>query len=128
MFEKMDQNDLEDYAEQIISGSEISDENLREMLQISDPSEIEKLHYVARHIRDNFFGNKVFMYSFVYFSTHCKNNCAFCYYNRENDIERYRLTLEDIKKICQVLKTEEIHMVDLTMGEDPYFHNNPDVW
>ncbi|MCD4800962.1 MAG: radical SAM protein, partial [Methanococcoides sp.] len=126
MFEKMDQNDLEDYAEQLISGSEISDENLREMLQISDPDEMEKLHYVARHIRDNFFGNKVFMYSFVYFSTHCKNNCAFCYYNRENDIERYRLTLEDIKKICQVLKTEEIHMVDLTMGEDPYFHNNPE--
>ncbi len=122
----MDQNDLEDYAEQLISGSEISDENLREMLQISDPDEMEKLHYVARHIRDNFFGNKVFMYSFVYFSTHCKNNCAFCYYNRENDIERYRLTLEDIKKICQVLKTEEIHMVDLTMGEDPYFHNNPE--
>ncbi|ABE52959.1 methylornithine synthase PylB [Methanococcoides burtonii] len=126
MFEKMDQNDLEDYAEQIITGSEVSDENIRAMLQISDPDDMEKLHYVARHIRDNFFGNKVFMYSFVYFSTHCKNNCAFCYYNRENDIERYRLTLEDIKKICQVLKTEEIHMVDLTMGEDPYFHNNPE--
>ena len=126
MFDKMDQNGLEDYAEQIISGSEISDENIRAMLQISDPDEIDKLHYVARHIRDNFFGNKVFMYSFVYFSTHCKNNCAFCYYNRENDIDRYRLTLEDIKKICQVLKAEEIHMVDLTMGEDPYFHNNPE--
>lgn len=126
MFEKMDQRDLENYAEQIIAGSEVSDEKLREMLQISDPDEMEKLHYVARHIRDNFFGNKVFMYSFVYFSTHCKNNCAFCYYNRENEIDRYRLTLEDIKKICQVLKTEEIHMVDLTMGEDPFFHNEPE--
>jgi methylornithine synthase len=122
----MDQNDLDDYAEQIIAGSEVSDENIRAMLQISDPDEMEKLHYVARQIRDNFFGNKVFMYSFVYFSTHCKNNCAFCYYNRENEIDRYRLTLEDIKKICQVLKTEEIHMVDLTMGEDPFFHNKPE--
>lgn len=122
----MDQNDLDDYAEQIIAGSEVSDENIRAMLQISDPDEMEKLHYVARQIRDNFFGNKVFMYSFVYFSTHCKNNCAFCYYNRENEIDRYRLTLEDIKMICQILKTEEIHMVDLTMGEDPFFHNKPE--
>jgi methylornithine synthase len=91
----------------------------------NDSMELEKLHYVARKVRDHYFGNKVFLYSFVYFSTHCKNRCAFCYYNTMNKINRYRLELEDIRNICKQLKGEQIHMVDLTMGEDPYFHEEP---
>ncbi|WP_440952812.1 methylornithine synthase PylB [Methanococcoides sp. FTZ1] len=126
MFENMDNKDLENYAEKIIAGSQLSDDDIRSLLETGSPDEIEKLHYVARHIRDHFFGNKVFMYSFVYFSTHCKNKCAFCYYRNSNEIERYRLDPEDIRKICQVIKTEGVHMVDLTMGEDPHFHNKPE--
>nr|WP_135611234.1 methylornithine synthase PylB [Methanococcoides sp. AM1] len=122
----MDNEDLDNYAEQIIDGSQLSDDDIRRLLETESPGEIEKLHYVARHIRDHFFGNKVFMYSFVYFSTYCKNKCTFCYYRNANDIERYRLSTEDIRKICQVIKTEDVHMVDLTMGEDPYFHNKPE--
>ncbi|SES78166.1 pyrrolysine biosynthesis protein PylB [Methanococcoides vulcani] len=126
MFKNMDNEDLDNYAEQIIDGSQLSDDDIRSLLETESPDEIEKLHYVARHIRDNFFGNKVFMYSFVYFSTYCKNKCTFCYYNNANKIDRYRLSVEDIRKICQVIKTENVHMVDLTMGEDPYFHNKPE--
>jgi methylornithine synthase len=125
MFANMDNNELEKYAQNIIDGMQLSDDDLREMLLINDSMELEKLHYVARKVRDHYFGNKVFLYSFVYFSTHCKNRCAFCYYNTMNKINRYRLELEDIRNICKQLKGEQIHMVDLTMGEDPYFHEEP---
>lgn len=122
----MDNRDLDSYADQIISGSQLSDDDIRSLLETNSPDTIEKLHYVARRIRDHFFGNKVFMYSFVYFSTYCRNKCAFCYYRNNNKIDRYRLSNEDIRKICQVIKTEDVHMVDLTMGEDPYFHDKPE--
>jgi len=125
MFTNMDNNELDKYAQNIIDGMQLSDDDLRKMLLINDSMELEKLHYVARKVRDHYFGNKVFLYSFVYFSTHCKNRCAFCYYNTMNKINRYRLELEDIRNICKQLKGEQIHMVDLTMGEDPYFHENP---
>lgn len=125
MFTNMDNNELDKYAQNIIDGMQLSDDDLREMLLINDSVELEKLHYVARKVRDHYFGNKVFLYSFVYFSTHCKNRCAFCYYNTMNKINRYRLELEDIRNICKQLKGEQIHMVDLTMGEDPYFHEEP---
>ncbi|AKB84337.1 methylornithine synthase PylB [Methanococcoides methylutens] len=126
MFENMDNKDLDSYADQIIAGSQLSDDDIRSLLETESPEIIDKLHYVARRIRDHFFGNKVFMYSFVYFSTYCKNKCAFCYYRNSNDIERYRLSNEDIRQICKVIKTEDVHMVDLTMGEDPYFHDKPE--
>jgi methylornithine synthase len=126
MFANMDKYDLDTYAQKIINGMQLSEDDLRKMLSIEDSRELEKLHYVARKIRDHYFGNKVFLYSFVYFSTYCKNRCAFCYYNTLNKIHRYRLGLADIRNICRRLKGEQIHMVDLTMGEDPYFHENPD--
>lgn len=125
MFTNMDKNDLDAYAQRIINGMQLSEDNLREILLIADSTELEKLHYVARKVRDHYFGNKVFLYSFVYFSTYCKNRCAFCYYNTMNKINRYRLGFEDIRNVCRKLKGEQIHMVDLTMGEDPYFHENP---
>jgi methylornithine synthase len=118
--------ELENFAEGILNGLKLSDDNLRELVSINEKEELEKLYYVSRKIRDHFFGNKVFLYSFVYFSTYCKNKCAFCYYRKPNDIGRYRLGVQEVRSICQVLKGESIHMVDLTMGEDPYFHDRPD--
>lgn len=126
MITNIDYQDLDTIADDIIKGRKLTDENLRELLSLTDEEDIQKLQYTARKIRDHFFGNRVFLYSFVYFSTYCKNNCAFCYYNRCNDIQRYRLDLNEIRSIAREIKNENIHMVDLTMGEDPYFHNKPE--
>ena len=122
----MTQNDLDNFAEGILNGLKLSDDELRELVSINEKEELEKLFYISRRVRDHFFGNKVFLYSFVYFSTYCKNRCAFCYYRESNDIERYRLDIQEVRNICRALKGEDIHMVDLTMGEDPYFHDRPD--
>lgn len=122
----MNYHDLDGFASEIENGLKLSDDEIRGLLSIEDEGELEKLFYVSRAIRDHFFGNKVFLYSFVYFSTYCKNECAFCYYRRSNEIERYRLTMDDILKLCTTLKGEGVHMVDLCMGEDPHFHDNPE--
>lgn len=126
MIKNIDYHGLDILAQDIINGLQLTDADLRELLCLREEEELQKLHYLARKVRDHFFGNKVFLYSFVYFSTHCKNNCSFCYYNRCNDIQRYRLGIDEIRNICRALKNESIHMLDLTMGEDPYFHNEPE--
>ncbi|MDO9516733.1 MAG: methylornithine synthase PylB [Methanosarcinaceae archaeon] len=117
---------LDNFVENIVNGLKLSDDDLRDFISISEKEELEELFYVSRKVRDHFFGNKVFLYSFVYFSTYCKNSCAFCYYRESNDIERYRLDIREVRNICRSLKGEHIHMVDLTMGEDPYFHEKPE--
>jgi methylornithine synthase len=126
MLQDMTHTELDKLAEEIINGRKLSDDDLRKLLSIHKNDELEKLYSVSRKIRDHFFGNRVFLYSFVYFSTYCKNKCTFCYYRQSNNIERYRLDTEDIRKICKDLKNESIHMIDLTMGEDPYFHEKPE--
>jgi methylornithine synthase len=119
-------DELDRFGEKIIEGFQLSDDDLRTLLSLESEEDLEKLYYAARKVRDHYFGNRVFLNCFIYFSTHCKNQCAFCYYNCKNEINRYRLTKEEIKEICTVLKGAGFHMIDLTMGEDPYYHEEPD--
>ena len=66
----------------------------------------------------------MFTYGFVYFSTFCRNNCSFCYYRRENHIERYRKPVEEIVSLSGDLQDSGVNLVDLTMGEDQTMHMN----
>ena len=126
MIQKMAINLFDRLGEKIIEGYQLSDDDLRTLLSIESEEDLEKLYSAARVVRDYYFGNKVFLNCFIYFSTYCKNQCSFCYYNCRNEINRYRLTREEIKETCKALKGAGFHMVDLTMGEDPYYYEDPD--
>lgn len=82
----------------------------------------------AREMRRRHFGNRVFLYGFVYFSTYCRNDCGFCYYGRSNDAPpRYRKSIEETVEIARHLADSGVHLIDLTMGEDPLFLSDPEL-
>ncbi|MDR3205783.1 MAG: methylornithine synthase PylB [Candidatus Methanoplasma sp.] len=85
----------------------------------SKGAEAERVMEAARGVRDRMFGNKTFIYGFVYFSTYCRNDCAFCYYRRTNSLRRYRKSEDEIVMLSASLRDAGINLVDLTMGEDP---------
>ncbi|MGB9133172.1 MAG: methylornithine synthase PylB [Methanosarcina sp.] len=126
MIQKMALDELDSFGEKIIEGFQLSDDDLRALLSLESEEDLEKLYYAAQKVRNHYFGNRVFLNCFIYFSTHCKNQCAFCYYNCKNEINRYRLTREEIHETCKALKGAGFHMIDLTMGEDPYYYEDPD--
>jgi methylornithine synthase len=95
------------------------------LLDLQEESEIENLFDTARRLRQNYFGNKVFLYGFIYFSTFCRNNCTFCLYRRSNSSgKRYRKSREEILDTGLQLAESGVHLLDLTMGEDPHFFSN----
>lgn len=98
-------------------------EQLLELLQTEDECRIEELFAEAREAREKYFGKKIFMSGFVYFTTWCRNDCAFCYYRISNDIDRYRKTPEEVLKLSKQLADSGVHMIDLTMGEDFYHYS-----
>ena len=70
------------------------------------------------------FGNQVFLYGFIYFSTHCRKMCSFCLYRKTNTkAPRYRKDPEEVAEMAQRLQNSGVHLVDLTMGEDPLIHD-----
>ncbi|MDR1955115.1 MAG: methylornithine synthase PylB [Candidatus Methanoplasma sp.] len=96
----------------------ISKEDIAELLSVKG-EDVSLLFSAASSVRDRVFGKKVFIYGFVYFSTYCRNNCAFCYYRRTNHLPRYRKTEDEVLALSASLKDAGINLVDLTMGEDP---------
>jgi len=98
----------------------LSRSDMQWILALCEPDAIQALFKAARRLRESYFGNRVFLYGFVYFSTYCGNNCNFCLYRKNNSAAtRYRKPPVQIIESCQCLSEAGIHLIDLTMGEDP---------
>ena len=106
-------------AEEDLSKSEIAF-----LLNLEDNDQIEALFREARDMRRKYFGNKIFMYGFIYASTYCRNDCNFCLFRRSNSqTRRYRKTKQEIVTAALRLADSGVHLIDLTMGEDPAIFN-----
>jgi methylornithine synthase len=97
-------------------------DEIEKLLSINDPDSMSALLETAYDVKRKIFGDRVFTYGFVYFSTFCRNDCSFCYYRRSNDIERYRKSSEEIVMLSCDLQDNGVNLVDLTMGEDRTMH------
>lgn len=103
----------------------LSRQEVKSLLQSSSGEESESLFQTARKLRQRYFGNKLFLYGFVYQSTCCRNNCNFCYYRRDNDKPfRYNKTRAQVLEISLELAESGAHLIDLTMGESELMHQN----
>lgn len=81
------------------------------------------LFQVASKIRERHFSKKIFLYGFIYFSTYCRNMCNFCFYRKPNmKPPRYRKSLSGILESIAELEKSGVHLIDLTMGEDPLIY------
>jgi pyrrolysine biosynthesis radical SAM protein len=94
------------------------------LLNSKTENELNAISQVARKLRTKYFGHKIFFYGFVYFSTFCRNDCTFCLYRKSNKSHpRYRKKYSEILSAARRLIDSGVHLLDLTMGEDPLYHN-----
>jgi methylornithine synthase len=113
---------LESILRRAVAGQDLAWDDLAYLLNLSDADSLEQLFAAAREVRQRHFGTGVFLYGFVYYSTYCQNDCSFCNFRRTNrDMERYRKSLEEIIETAVGLAQSGVHLIDLTMGEDPFF-------
>lgn len=98
---------------------------IRFLLDLRDEGDLDRLFRTAREMRYRNFGEAIFLYGFVYFSTWCQNDCIFCRYRKSNPLaKRYRKDTREIIEIACRLAESGVHLIDLTMGEDSFFSRN----
>ena len=106
------------------SEENLSQSEIASLLNLDDDDQIGTLFQQARDMRRKYFGNKIFMYGFIYASTYCRNDCTFCLFRRSNSqTRRYRKTKQEIVTAAMRLADSGVHLIDLTMGEDPAIFN-----
>ncbi|MDO4541953.1 MAG: methylornithine synthase PylB [Bacillota bacterium] len=109
--------------EKALTKEVLNKEEVMELLSLTAPEDTEALFKAAREARAKYFGNGIFLYGFVYFSTYCRNNCNFCFFRSGNkDTIRYRKEEDEVREIAKGLAESGVLLIDLTMGEDPEYH------
>jgi methylornithine synthase len=104
------------------AGEPLAKGEIVRLLSNDQEEESEALFAAARKVRAQHTGNRAFLYGFVYLSTYCRNDCHFCFYRRSNQSSlRYRKSHDQIVEAARMLAESGVHLIDLTMGEDPVF-------
>jgi methylornithine synthase len=116
---------VESILERAEAGCSLSQTEVIRLLSVVGREESNALFAAARRVRGRHSGDRVFLYGFVYLSTYCRNDCHFCFYRASNTTpRRYRKNREQIVGAAKMLAESGVHLIDLTMGEDPeYFHD-----
>ena len=106
-------------------GEVLSKKDITFLLSLEDNEQTERLFQAACHLRRKHFGNEIFLYGFIYASTYCRNDCRFCFFRRSNpQSRRYRKATPEIVATARRLADSGVHLIDLTMGEDPALFNH----
>lgn len=102
---------------------ELTKPEILHLMITKDILDIYAIFSTAQKIREKNFGNTVYPSGFIYISTYCKNSCRFCYYRKSNvNCPRYRKTPEEILEYARQLEKSGVHLIDLTLGEDPFYY------
>lgn len=113
---------LDIILQKALNKERITKEDIHYILQLRNKDHIDALFKTARKLRSIHFNNAVFLYGFLYINTYCRNNCNFCFYRASNlQSIRYRKEEKHVVEAAVSLAKSGVHLIDLTMGEDPEF-------
>ena len=119
---KMINSRLDTILQNALNSPKLRSDEIRYLLELRQDMAVSRLFKTARQIRHRHFGNKIFLYGFLYFSTFCRNGCRFCQFRKANtNLRRYRKTDSEIIEAARRMADSGVHLIDLTMGEDPEF-------
>lgn len=77
---------------------------------------------LAKRIREEHFGNQIYVRGLIEFTNYCKNDCYYCGIRRSNpNAERYRLTMEQILECTHTGYELGFRTFVLQGGEDGYY-------
>ena len=92
------------------------------ILQERTEEDEELARSLAKECTEKHYGNGVYTRGLIELTNYCKNNCYYCGIQRENrEVERYRLSKEEILSCCADGYHLGFRTFVLQGGEDPYF-------
>jgi biotin synthase len=96
-----------------------------ELAALIDTDDTEPLFARARKLREENYGKDVYTRGLIEFTNYCKNNCYYCGIRADNrNVERYRLSREDILSCADVGYELGFRTFVLQGGEDMYYSDD----
>ncbi len=88
------------------------------LLHCQDPALLEEMFHAAREVKESIYGNRLVLFSPLYISNLCQNDCQYCAFRAQNkNIERRALTQEEIAEEVRHLVQTGHKRILLVAGE-----------
>lgn len=114
---------LKTLIDKLATEQDLTDDEFLTLLS-ADESIDEYLFQKAVAVRYEHYGNDIYIRGLIEFTNYCKNNCYYCGIRRSNkNIERYRLTKEEILLCAKNGHSLGFRTFVLQGGEDAYFND-----
>ena len=112
-------------AEKLIQNGTLTKEEYVELLHTITVEEKEMLKRRAVCLREEYYGNNIYIRGLIEFTNYCKNNCYYCGIRAENkNVSRYRLSKEEILSCCEHGYQLGFRTFVLQGGEDTYYNDD----
>jgi 2-iminoacetate synthase len=85
---------------------------------------LEPLSHRSQQLTRQRFGKTIRLFAPLYLSNECVNNCAYCGFSRDNPILRVTLSLDEVQREADELKSQGFRNLLLVAGEHPKFVSN----
>ena len=100
-----------------ITMNHLDEEDLKALLSPAAAPFLEEMAQKAHNLTSRHFGNTVYMFTPLYMANYCENYCIYCGFNCYNDIQRVRLTPEQIEHEMKVISDSGMEEILLLTGE-----------
>ena len=106
----------------LAENKELCKKDLISLIATFDEDDRKYAAQKAVEVSKNIFDNKIFLRGLIEITNFCNKNCFYCGIRRENQrAERYRLSVEDIIKCCELGYKQGLRTFVLQGGEDAFF-------
>lgn len=90
---------------------------------VSDPELLRELFLTAKKVKEHIYGRRLVLFSPLYISNLCSNECLYCAFRvRNKDVKRRALTQEEIAREVRILE-EQGHKRILMVAGEAYTEN-----
>lgn len=107
--------------EAVSKGEKVSVSSWEELITDWKEIDLDWLFSKARGVQNKYFSNKVYVRGLIELTNYCKNNCLYCGIRRDNNIERYRLSSEEVMASCRNAYEAGFRTFVIQGGEDLFF-------
>jgi len=103
-------------------GKDLSKDELLFLLNLKDKDELKLLYETANNVRQKEHDNACCVHGIIEFSNYCNNDCFYCGIRKSKDIQRYRMTIDEIIKAAKEAVNEHgFRALVLQSGEDSWY-------
>ncbi|MEN8904716.1 MAG: 2-iminoacetate synthase ThiH [Clostridiales bacterium] len=87
------------------------------LLSAKSDKHIEYMAKKANKLTRNHFGKVILLYTPMYISNYCVNQCVYCSYNAKNNIAREKLDFNEIEKEAKIISDKGFRHILILTGE-----------